>query len=86
MQRTLRPPRLGLDELGIQCVGEPRYDFVLDIEQIGDRFVEALGPQVISGFSIDKLHVDPKPVTATLYRAFEHVADIQLPPDLANVY
>ena len=85
MQRTFRSPRLSLDELGIQRIGEPRYDFVLHIEQIGDRFVEALGPKVIAGFGVDQLDVDPKPVAATLHRTFEHVADVQLAPDLLHV-
>ena len=81
-----RPPCLSLNELGIQCVGEPRHDFVLHIEQICDGLIEPFSPKVIAAFGIDKLHVDPKPVTATLYRTFEHVADVQLQPDLANVY
>jgi hypothetical protein len=77
--------RLGLDELGIQRVGELRYDLILHIEQIGDRFVEALGPQVIGCFSIDKLHVNPDPIAAPLDRAFEHVANVQLAADLLEI-
>ena len=38
-----------------------------------------------SGSSIDKLHVHSKPVAVALYRAFEHVANVQLPPDLPDV-
>ena len=34
---------------------------------------------------IDKLYVYPKPVAGTLYRAFEHVADIQLAPDQTDI-
>jgi hypothetical protein len=37
-----------------------RYDFVLHVEQIGHRFLEALRPEVIAGFSVDQLHVHPK--------------------------
>ena len=85
MQRTFRSPRLSLDELGIQRVGEPRYDFVLHVEQIGDGLVEPLGPKVIAGFGVDQLHVHPKPVAATLHRAFEHVADVQLAADLLEI-
>jgi hypothetical protein len=85
MQRTLRPPRLSLNELGIQCVSEPRDDLVLHIEEVGDRFVKTLGPEVIAGFGVDQLYVDPKPIAATLHRAFEHVADVQLAPDLLHV-
>ena len=64
MRRTLRPPRLSLNELGIQRVGEPRYDFVLHIEQIGDGLIEPLGPKVIAGLGINQLHVHAKPVAA----------------------
>ncbi len=55
MQRARGPPRFSLNELGIQCIGEPRYDFILHVEQIGNGLVETLGPQVISGFGIDDL-------------------------------
>ena len=86
MHRKFCAPRLGLDELGVQCVGKPRHDFVLHIEQISDGLVETFSPQVASSFGINKLHVHSKPVAATLHGAFEHVADVQLPPDLPNVY
>ncbi len=66
-------------------MGEPRYNFVLHVKQIGNWFVEPLRPQVIGSSGIDKLHVYPKPISATLYRAFEHVADVQLPPDLPYI-
>ena len=72
----LRPSRLSLNELRLQCVGEPRYDFVLHFKQIGDGLIEAFGPEVSSGFGINKLHVHPEPVVATLHGAFEHVADV----------
>ena len=76
MRRTLRPPSLGLNELCLESVGEARHDFVLQFKQIGDGLIEAFGPEMISGFGINKLHVHPKPVAVTLYRAFERVADI----------
>ena len=82
MQRTFRPPRLGLNQLSIQRVGKSRHDFVLHIEQIGDRLVEAVGPKVIAGFSVDQLHTHPEPIAATLHRAFEHIANVQFPADL----
>ena len=67
MQRTLRSSRLSLDELGTQCIGEPRYDFVLHIEKIGDGLLEALGPKMLARMSIDQLHVHPKPIAAALH-------------------
>ena len=40
---------------------------------------------MIAGFGVDQLHVHPKAVAATLHRAFEHVADVQLAPDLLEI-
>ena len=85
MRRTLRSSCLACNEFGVQRVGEPRYDFVLHVEQIGDGFVEPLRPQVSAGFGIDELHVYAKPISATLYRAFEHVTHVQLAPDLPEI-
>jgi hypothetical protein len=82
---VLRPPRLGLDELGIQRIGKPRYDLVLHVEQIGDRLVEALGPKVSTAFDLDELCVHAKPLAATLDGAFQHIADLQLAADLPEI-
>jgi len=43
-RHAFRSPCLSSDELGVQCVRKPRYDLVLHIKQVGDGFVEALGP------------------------------------------
>src|ERR1700722_13169687 len=40
---------------------------------------------MIAGFDVYQLGVDPKPVAATLHRTFEHIADVQLTPDLLHV-
>ena len=48
--------------------------------------VEPLGPQAMARFGADQLNVQPEPVATTLHRAFEHVADVQLAPDLLDVY
>src|SRR5260370_717048 len=85
MQRASRPLCLSLDELCIQRVSEPRYDFVLHVEQVGDRLVEAFGPKVIAGFGINQLHVYPKPVAAALHRTVEYIANVQLAFDLPHV-
>src|SRR5262245_18744989 len=85
MQRTFRSLLLGRDELGIQGVGEPRYDFVLHVEQVGYGLIEPLGPKLIAGFGVDQLHVDPKSIAATLHRALEHIADVQLAADPSKI-
>src|SRR5215469_4947174 len=81
----LRSPRFDRNQLRVQRIGEPRYNFVLHIEEVGDRLVEALGPQVISSLGGDQLHIHPKPVTTTLHRTFKNVPDVQLAPDLLHV-
>jgi hypothetical protein len=65
--RTLRSPRFDRNQLRVQCIGEPRYYFVLHIEEVVDWFVEALGPQVISSLGVDQLNIHPKQVTAPLH-------------------
>ena len=69
-----RPQGLGLHEFDTQPVGEPRHDLVLHFEQIDDRLVEPLGPDVRASFGFDELHVDAHPATAALNAAFQHVA------------
>ena len=51
----------------MQRVSEPRYDFVLRIEGIDDRLLEALGPKVLAVFGIDQLNVHPKPIAVVLH-------------------
>ena len=85
MRRAFRSLCLDRDQLGIQRIDKPRYDFVLHIEEVGDRLVEALGPQMISGLGGDHLHVHSKAVAATLHRPFKHIADVQLASQLLYV-
>ena len=65
--------------------GEPCDDFVLHVEQIGERLVEPLGPEMIARFGVDELHVDAHAVSAALDAALEDVADVQLAPDLLQI-
>src|SRR6516225_6529129 len=81
----LRSPRFDRNQLRVQRIGEPRYNFVLHIEEVGDGLVEALGPQVISSLGGDQLHIHPKSVTTTLDRTFKNVPGVQLAPDLLHV-
>src|SRR4030095_3503511 len=74
----LRPPRFDRNQLRVQRIGEPRYNFVLHIEEVGHWFVEALRPQMISSLDVDQLHIHTKPVATTLHRTFKHIADVQL--------
>jgi hypothetical protein len=51
-----RPQGFGLHEFDAQAIGEPRHDLVLHFEQIDDRLVEPLGPDVRAGFGFDELY------------------------------
>ena len=79
-----RAPRLGGDELGVQRVRQARDDFVLHVEEIGERLVEPLGPEMIAGFGVDELHIDAHAVSAALNAALEDIADVQLAADRAS--
>ena len=54
----LRPSRLGGDKLGVERARQPRDDFVLHVEEIGERLVEPLRPEMIAGLRVDQLHID----------------------------
>ena len=80
-----RASRLGGDELGVERARQARDDFVLHVEEIGERLVEPLGPEMIAGFGVDELDVDAHAVSAALDAALEHIADVQLAPDLLQI-
>ncbi len=78
-------PRLGGDEFGVQRARQARDDLVLHVEEIGQRLVEPLGPEMIAGFGVDELDVDAHAVSAALNAALEDIADVQLAPDLLQI-
>ena len=47
---------------------------VLKLEDVVERAVEAVGPDVVAGDGVDQLPSDAHSVTGFSYRAFEHVA------------
>src|SRR6185312_11839929 len=55
---------------------------VLQDEDVLDRPVEAIGPQVVTSFAIDELTRDAHPVSCLPYAALQHVADAELAADL----
>jgi hypothetical protein len=63
-------------------VGEARNDLVLRVEEIAQRLVEPLGPQMIAGFGVDELDIDQHAVSAALDAALKDIADVQLSADL----
>src|SRR5262245_34973046 len=81
----LGSPGLGRNEFGVERVGEPRYDFVLHVEQVGNRLVETFGPEMVAGFGVNQLHAYAEAIAGTLYRALKDIADIQLASDLLHI-
>ena len=73
------------DQLRAQLISEPRDDLVLRIEEVGDRRIETLGPEMRASFSIDELDVDTQPVTGALNAAFQYIGDVQLAHDLLQI-
>jgi hypothetical protein len=45
--------RLGGGELGVERARKPGDDFVLHVEEIGQRLIEPLGPEMIARFGVD---------------------------------
>jgi len=83
--RPLGTPRLGGDQLRPQLIGEPRDNLVLHVEEIGERLVEPLGPDMVAALCVDELHVDTQPVAAALHAAFERIADVQFAANRLHV-
>ena len=69
----------------VKRIGEPRDDLVLHVEEIGERLVEPLGPEVMTRFSVYELDIDAHAVAAALDAAVENIADVQLAPDRLHV-
>ena len=62
--------------------GADKKAFVLEaLENVLDRAVVFLGPQVRVVFGIDELCRNPKPVTRLPYRAFEDILHVEFTAD-----
>ena len=61
-----------------------RY-LVLDLEDVGEVPVVAVGPDVPARAAIDELRCDPHPVPGLADAALEDMADAQLACDVANI-
>src|ERR1700719_3797831 len=80
-----RPPALGRDHLDLDGASQPGGNLVLPVEEIGERLVEACGPQMRAALGIDELRVDPDPAACILHATFEDVTHAELAADLADV-
>ena len=60
-------------------------DLILDGEDVVERPVVALRPEVSAALRLDELPGDPNPVAALPHATLEDVTDPELPADLADV-
>jgi hypothetical protein len=74
---------------GLQCrlddAGDARCHLVLKVEDIFERAVEAVGPEMSAIDCIDKLRGDAHPTACFAHRAFEDIADAKLASDPLHV-
>ncbi len=49
-----------------KCVAQSRHDLILQLEQVGHVFLEAVGPEMGAGRRVDELGVDTHPVLIAL--------------------
>ena len=67
------------------CAGNLICHFVLDGENVFERAVITIGPDVMPVGGVDQLRVDADPVPGFPHAAFKHVTDTKLAPHLPNV-
>src|ERR1700739_2248352 len=76
---------LGLAQLWFDRAGDAGRDLVLQVENVVERAVEAVGPDVSAGRGVDQLPGDAHPVAGFAHAAFEHVAHAELLCHLLHV-
>ncbi len=57
---------------------QARDDFVLHVEEICERLIEPLGPEMIVRLGVDELDIDAHAGAGALHATLEEVADVQL--------
>jgi hypothetical protein len=65
VRRALRPTRIGGHKRSVQLSSEAGDDLVLRGEEIRDRLVETLGPDMRAGLGVDELRIDAHPFPAS---------------------
>src|SRR5262245_64348108 len=58
---------------------------ILQIEDLGQRSLEAIGPEMRAGRGIDELSGNAQTVAPFANTAFEHIADSQLAADVLHI-
>lgn len=60
-------------------------DAVLQVEHVGRRAIEPVGPQMRAGDGVDQLPGDAQPIAAAANATLEHIADAEVAADLADI-
>src|SRR5262245_56601851 len=82
---TLGTLDLRLLQLGPDRAYDVRSHLVLQIEDILQRAIEAVGPEMHPGGGVDELACDTHPVCRLAHAPLEHVADAQLAAHLLYI-
>ena len=72
----------GFHQFVAERISQSRDDLILELEQIRQIILEAIGPEMRAGLTVNKLRVDAHSVAVPLYRAFEDIAHAQFLADL----
>ena len=72
-------------KLGLELARDGFGDLALDGEDIVERAVVVVGPELGGGARVDQVRRDAHLVARALDRAFQHVGDAELQPDLGQV-
>jgi len=74
-----------LPQLWFDRAGDAGRDLILQLENVVERGVEAVGPDVSAGRRVDQLPADTHPVGGFAHAAFEHVAHAELLRHLLHI-
>ena len=79
-----RQTALALTELAGERRHDPAGHLVLDLEDVREVAIEALGPEMMSGCRFHQLRRDPHPRACFADAPFQHVADAEVTADLLD--
>src|SRR5215469_8252952 len=80
-----RPTGLGDNQFQLERECDPASNFALQLEKVGDFVVEAFGPQMRGGCSVDQLGIDADTISGASKAAFEHITHTEFAADLLGV-
>jgi hypothetical protein len=78
-------PAFGARQSGLYGGGDPRGDLVLQVEDVGQIAVVALGPEIGPVHRVEELAGDAHAPARLAHAALQHVANTQLRADLRQV-